>query len=265
MSDRLTSLPTPITETYIDFVTKMYFSPHELTTARRLLKQSESYAEAISYLIECGKDLRQTSIYLTIPGGRVLINRPDRPEGSLAYVPVTVKYLAHRALPDPQEKAVQEAGKNTRLGFWTESELTAQSQEEPSVPAGRSKSSRPKKPKFIEHLIVQKYGPPIQGWVVKDRGLGYFIEPMRTGEDYLVRLIHLKSRREMALIFVKSIDHERIRAWVSACVSLTDWTRGIQVILGEKEGKHKQQAWATQLESIWREQQSVVKRQLAFF
>ncbi len=88
---------------------------------------------------------------------------------------------------------------------------------------------------------------------------------MQSGRSYLVSLIHLKSGREMASVIAQSLDHERIREWMSACAILTDWTRGIQVILREKQGEQKQRAWSRQLEGIWREQKTTVKRQLAFF
>src|SRR6266700_32119 len=57
--DQAASSPPSVSETSITFVAKAYFSPGELAEARRLYKESGSYAEAIAYLVGCGEDLRR--------------------------------------------------------------------------------------------------------------------------------------------------------------------------------------------------------------
>ncbi len=256
--DQAAKKPPSVSETSFTFVAKAYFSPGELAEAWRLYKENGSYAETIAYLVGCGEDLRRTSSYLTIPGGKVHIPRPGRLEDSLAYISIPLVELARRAFPDPLPQAEKEVGrtsaKGKQPGFWDAS-------------AQQPRTTRPKAKKlmYVEQPIARRHRQPAQGWVVKDRGIGYTVEPMQNGGGYLVSLIHLKSGREMASVIAPSLDHERIREWVAACAILTDWTRGIQVILREKQGEQKQRAWSRQLEGIWREQKTTVKRQLAFF
>ena len=269
--DQAASSPPSVSETSLSFVAKAYFSPGELAEAWRLYKENGSYAETIAYLVGCGEDLRRTSSYLTIPGGKVHIPRPGRAEDSLAYLSIPLVELARRAFPDPLPQAEKEVGrtgaKGEQPGFWDASELTADGHEASAASAQQPRTTRPKAKKlmYVEQPIARRHRQPTQGWFVKDRGIGYTVEPMQSGRSYLVSLIHLKSGREMASVIAQSLDHERIREWMSACAILTDWTRGIQVILREKQGEQKQRAWSRQLEGIWREQKTTVKRQLAFF
>lgn len=249
---------------------QQYFHAEELAEAYRMVEADRSYEEAIAFLTKSAlDDLRNSGEkvpphwLLTIPGGQVFVYRPGHCFPERPVYEFHVGYLATQAFPATQ-KSEQLAlpGKPTRrqLGFWNESELTshAQPQEE------RSKKTRPRKMIYLEQPIGSVHRPPQQGWVVKDAGLGYIVEPMRVGEGYRVILIHLKSRREIASVIIQVVNHERIREWVSACVPLTDWNQGIQALLAEKQGKQKQLAWSRQLEDIWWRQKRV-KRQLAFF
>ena len=267
--DQAKSSPPVVSETSIDFIAKLYFSPLEMAEARRLYKESGSYAEAIAYLVGCGDDMRHTPAYYTIPGGKIHIPQPGRPPDSLAHVSIPLVNLARRAFPDPQPQAESVVGrtraKGQQLGFWDEAELTAGGQGTPTTAANQARAARPKKLSYVEQPIARRYGQALPGWVVKDRGLGYLARQMSSGDGYFVSLIHLKSRREIASVIAGSLDHERIREWVSACALLTDWNQGIQAILKEKPGEQKQRAWSRQLEGIWSEQETKVKRQLTFF
>src|SRR5260221_10132595 len=73
--DQAAKKPSSVSETSLTFVAKAYFSLGELEEARRLYKESGSYAQSITYLVGCGQDLRRTLSYLTIPGGKVHIPR----------------------------------------------------------------------------------------------------------------------------------------------------------------------------------------------
>lgn len=261
--------PPPVSETDMNFIATLYFSPLEIAEARRLYADSGSYAKAIAYLVGCGDDMRRTPAYCTIPGGKVHIPRPGCPEDSMAYVSLSLGNLAQRAFPDPHSRVESETtgmdAQRRQLSFWDEAELVAGGQKTLEIPPKRAKPAHQKRLTYIEQPIARKYGSPIPGWVVKDRGLGYLVEPMRSGDGSCVSLIHLKSKRELVSVIVATLDHERIRAWVSACAQLTDWNQGIMAILKEKPGEQKQRTWSRQLEAIWRDQQTKVKRQLAFF
>lgn len=275
--------PTLDLEGWITFVAKAYFSPLETGEARLILQGGGSYDEALAYLVEQGQDMRKTPIYTTVPNGKVLVAKPGRPADSLAYIPIPLMEVARRAFPCPKayesQVGEEQSGGFTptgrvQLAFWEESELIGGNQQEGSTgptsndhraaPPQR-KGARPKKLHYIEQPVAKIHCEPRPGWVVKDRGLGYTVEPMRTRSGYLVSLIHLKSRREMASVVCDSLDHERIREWVSACVLLTDWTKGIGTLLKEQQGEQKQRAWTRQLEALWYQQKFTVKRQLSFF
>ena len=261
--------PPAVSETYLNFIARLYFDAREMTEARRRYQESGSYAQAIAYLVGCGDDMRHTPAFCTIPGGKVIVSQPDRPEGSLAYVSLPLVNLAQRAFPDPGPRpeceTVGTGGEKRQLGFWNEDELASGGTGTPTAAAKRVNSPRQKRLTYIERPIAQRYGQPVPGWVAKDRGLGYLVEHMRSADGYLVSLIHLKSRRALAEVISTSLDHERIREWVSACALLTDWNQGIQAILKEKPGKQKRLAWSRQLGDIWSDQQTKVKRLLAFF
>ncbi len=182
--DQAASSPPSVSETSITFVAKAYFSPGELAEARRLYKESGSYAEAIAYLVGCGEDLRHTPSYLTIPGGKVHIPRPGRAEDSLAYLSIPLVELARRAFPDPLPQAEKEVGrtgaKGEQPGFWDASELTADGHEASAASAQQPRTTRPKAKKlmYVEQPIARRHRQPTQGWFVKDRGIGYTVEPI---------------------------------------------------------------------------------------
>jgi hypothetical protein len=244
-------------------VVQQYFRDEELAEAHRLIETGHSYEEAIASLASSAEDSLRNSgekpyWFFTIPSGRVSIYRPGHSWPERPLYRFQASYLATLALPAPIQQEEPEM-KGRQLSFWDESEIAVPSQVRQEE---RPKKTRTKKLKYIERPIAKRYGHPQQGFVVKDAGLGYVTE--RMGEGYLVTLIHLKSRREMASVIIGAVDHERIREWVSACVPLTDWNKGIQALLAEKQGKQKQLAWSRQLEAIWYEQKRV-KRQIAFF
>ncbi|MBA2681134.1 MAG: hypothetical protein H0U76_22390 [Ktedonobacteraceae bacterium] len=271
-------LPSPdcSDEEVLAVAVQQYFRSEELVEARRMIEVGHTYEEAIAFLAESAEDdLRNSDErpywFFTIPSGKVSIYRPGHCFPERPLYKLYAGYLATQAFPLPvtyqpviTAKADKQAGsKGRQLSFWDASEITdtvcSQDQEE-----ARRKKTRPKKLTYLEQSIAKAYGQPQQGWVVKDRGLGYVLVPMRGSEGHMVTLIHLKSRREMASVIIQTVNHERIREWVTACVLLTDWNKGIKAILAEKQGKQKQSAWSRQLEAIWWQQKSV-KRQLAFF
>ena len=263
----MTPSPDCSDEELLSSARQQYFHAEELAEARRMVEAGRLYEEAIAFLAKSAeKDLRNSGEkdpphwILTIPGGQVFIYRPNHYWPSRPVYEFHAGYLATLAYPPTQKPAQPtSSGRAKQLGFWDEKELTLQ-----TGPEGRSKKIRKSKLTYLEQSVGSTHGPEHLGWVVKDGGLGYVVEPMRVGEGYLVTLIHLKSRRKMAEVVIQAVNHERIREWVSACVHLTDWNRGIQAILKEMQGKQKQLAWSRQLEAVWW-QQKRVKRQLAFF
>jgi hypothetical protein len=269
-------------EGWITFVARSYFSPLETGEARRILQETQSYQDALAYLVGVGEDLRLTPVYTTTPNGKVLIAEPGRPADSLAYIPVPLIELARRAFPDPHATEARDSldqsgsddqrqGRNTQLSFWEESELRGEErtgQQDTSQPAAvrKTPSARSKKVLYVEQTIARVHCAPQPGWVARDRGLGYLVVPMRPpNSGHVVSLIHLKSRREMASVLCDPLDHERIRMWICTCLPLTDWTRGIQALLKEQQGEQKQRSLTARLEEFWYQQTFTVKRQLAFF
>jgi hypothetical protein len=250
---------------------QQYFHAEELAEAHRMVEADRSYEDAIAFLVKSAEaDLRNSGEkvpphwLLTVPGGQVFIYRPGHCFPERPVYEFHVGYLATLAFPatqKPEQPTPPSRPVGRQLSFWDESELTfhAQSQEEVC-----SKKTRTRKMVYLEQSIRSVHRAPQQGWVVKDAGLGYIVEPMRVGEGYLVVIVHLKSGREMASVVIEAVNHERIREWVSACVPLTDWNRGIQALLKDVQGKQKQLAWSQQLEAIWW-QQKRVKRQVPFF
>lgn len=277
--DALSTLPPA----HVAFVVRTYYTSVELAEARRRYQDAGSYTEALAYLVDLGqRDLRRSALYTTIPTGKVLIHQPDRPEGSLSAVPLPQIELARRAFPCLDEASARTSGlalsgaedprRREQLTLWGEGDTPGiQVQGTPPEPhqgskmPGLAKAAGAKKLVYLEQTIVRRFGSHVPGWVVKDRGLGYYLEPLRSGQGYLVTLVHLKSRRDLASAILPECDHERIRLWVGACVTLTDWTRGIQAILREQEGEQKMRAWEGRLTDIWYEQERRLKRQLSLF
>jgi len=269
----MNAIPAPdcSDEELLTIALQQYFRPEEMVEARRMRDTGRAYEDALAFLAKSAeKDLRNSGEQdpphwiLTIPGGQVFIYRPGHYWPSRPVYEFHAGYLATLAFPPtqkPEQLAPADKPSRRQLSFWDEEALTppVHPQEE-----GHPKKTHPKRLIYLEQPIGLVHRQPQQGWVVKDGGLGYVVEPMRVGEGYLVILIHLKSRREMASVVTQTLDHERIREWVSACVPLTDWNRGIQAILKEMQGKQKQLAWSRQLEAIWW-QQKQIKRQMAFF
>lgn len=276
--DAMREPPSPLhEEEVLAAAVRQYFRADELSEARRMLTVGRTYEESIAYIAQSAEqELRDSGEpspphwILTIPGGTVFIYRPGHCFPAPPLFEYHVGFLAALALPKPETagKAISAAppkvkakAKDRQLSFWEAEELPeSMPSPPPKLPAKRQE--RPKRLAYGEQSIKRKHYPAQQGWVVKDCGLGYVLNP--SGEGYTVTLIHLKSGRDLTRVHILDVNHERIREWVTTCALLTDWTRGIKAILAEKQGKDKNAAWARQLEAIWW-QQKKVKRQLAFF
>lgn len=250
-----------------------YFLPSELTFAQQLLSTGSSYEQAITSLVKKAVEALRNSNdvmphvsalwFVTLPSGKVLIYRPGHGFPERPLYELQASYLASLAIPAPDgnEPCRRSRSENgLQLSFFEDVSGVEPAGEPQEVE--KAKKTRKARLSYVPQPIIKGHGQEVQGWVVKDRGLGYYISPRHEG--YSCHIVHLGSRREMAVVLLRDLDHERIREWVSACVMLTDWNRGIQAILAEKRGKQKQLAWSRQLEALWQEQRQV-KRQLTFF
>ena len=157
----------------------------------------------------------------------MLIYRPRHGFPERRLYELQASYLARLSLPASDEPSTQpRSEKRRQLSFFEDVSGVASEPRE----VEKAKKARKTRLSYVEQSITRGHESPKQGWVVKDRGLGYDVSPMRDG-GYQVHLVHLDSRREMAVVLLRDLDHERIREWVSACAVLTDWNKGIQAIV----------------------------------
>jgi hypothetical protein len=124
-------------------------------------------------------------------------------------------------------------------------------------PVAKKASARPKKLRYEEQPVrvgTGKFWRTATGWVVRERGVAYVIEPWQSGGGYEVSVVHTRSNRVMASFTIPRVDdlaHTRIRQLMEVVVTLTDWTRGVRDILNEKQGGRKQRQWSSQILDIW--------------
>lgn len=274
LSQQLMPLPEGLAADFTDddllaWLKAHYFSQEELDQARHI-EAEQGYAAAIAFLAEQGQNSLRNSgppprLFITIPGGKVFVYRPGTPVGAFVRAfAFGIGELARLALPPStaDERHVgadsPAPGANGMLMLWDEQ--TPAPERGPaqglSVPApvARVRPGRPRKLHFDEQAIVVSHLGSRTGWVMRERGVAYLIEPLATGRGFEVRVMHLKSGRTMASWFIAQCDdlaHTRIRQVLEEVVNLTDWTQGIQTILQQKSGAHKQQQWERQIFDIW--------------
>ena len=101
-------------------------------------------------------------------------------------------------------------------------------------PVTKKANARPKKLRYDEQPVrvgTGKFWRTATGWVVRERGVAYVIEPWQSGGGYEVSVVHTRSNRVMASFTIPRVDdlaHTRIRQLMEVVVTLTDWTRGDQ-------------------------------------
>ncbi len=263
--------PTCTDEELLAWVKRHYFTQEELAEAERLLRE-RGYEEAIAYLAEVGQESLRNSgeaqaphLFITIPGGKLFILRPGRPIGAwdraftfgigefarLVFPPRPGAHPSTQSIPQSQR------GMSTLWGDFDSSEqpLPSGAAIQPVVKKARV---RPKKLRYDEQQVrvgTGKFWRTVPGWVVRDRGLAYVIDPCLSGKGYEVSVVHTKSNRVMASFAIPRLDdlaHTRIQQLMEVVVTLTDWTRGIRDILNEKQGEGKQRQWSSQILDIWR-------------
>lgn len=245
-----------------------YFTPDERTRAETLA-QTESYEAAIAYLAQAGAhSLRDSGeehpprIYITIPGGQVLIHHPARLFPAPTLYAMSVAHLAMRAFPPPVAEHAS--------GHEATPVCAAKPDPPPAsnVTRSRKKPVQPRPCAFLEQAVrigTKRHFWTRQGWVVKKGFLGYVLTKLPSG-SYRVELVHLVSYWVLAAIYVEvdETTHERLQSWVRDVHALTDWSRGISAILKEKPGEQKKWAWTKQLEDLWQSRRQQL-RQLSFF
>ena len=262
--------PTCADEELLAWVRRSYFTGEELAEAERL-SQEQGYEEAIAYLARVGQESLRNSdepqaphLFITIPGGKLFILRPGRPIGAWERA-FTFGIGEFARLVFPQRSGAQpsthgaprpEGGMSTLWGDLDSSELPLPAGI-PTQSAPKKATARPKKLRYDEQPVrigAGKYWRTAPGWVARDRGLAYVIEPWRSGGGYDVSVVHTRSNRVMASFTIKRVDelaHMRIRQLMEVVVTLTDWTRGVKDILNEKQGEGKQRQWSSQILDIW--------------
>src|SRR6266568_67210 len=262
--------PACTDEELLAWVKRRYFTGEELAEAERLLGE-RGYEEAIAYLARVGQESLRNSgeaqaphLFITIPGGKLFILRPGRPIGAWDRA-FTYGIGEFAQLVFPQRSGAQlsargaprsEGGMSPLWGDLDSSELP--------LPAGAGMQSlpkkagmRPKKLRYDEQPVrvgIGKFWRTAPGWVVRDRGLAYIIEPWQSGGGYEVSVVHARSNRVMASFTIPRVDelaHTRIHQLMEVLVTLTDWMRGIRDILNEKQGERKQRQWSSQILDIW--------------
>jgi hypothetical protein len=262
--------PTCTDEELLAWVKQCYFTGEELAEAERLLGQ-RGYEEAIAYLARVGQESLRNSgeaqaphLFITIPGGKLFILRPGRPIGNwdraftfgIGEFARLVFPLRSGAQPSAHGVPRFEGGMSTLWGDLDSSELPLPAGMG-TQPAPKKASARSKKLRYDEQPVrlgTGKYWRTAPGWVVRDMGLAYVIEPWRSGGGCEVSVVHTRSNRVMVSFTIPRIDelaHTRIRQLMEVVVTLTDWTRGVKDILKEKQGEGKQRQWSSQILDIW--------------
>lgn len=269
-----------------DAVIQHYFAPEELVQARHMAEETGSYEEAIRYLVQLGQDslrdsaeARPPRVYITIPGGRIIIHHPARlgVDNPVLYT-FSIAHLACQAFPPPTTRSapasVPASDPVPLQPLFFDSPPAALTKEVASPVArahtnGGAKGARAKRGTFVQQPVSlgnKSWSYTREGWVLKHGWLGYVLKPFPEG-GASVDLVHLVSHRVMATISLADVDettHARLQAWVCEVHALTDWSRGIQALLREQAGKQKLRAWSALLEQRWKEQQKT-PMQVSFF
>jgi hypothetical protein len=262
--------PTCTDEELLAWVKRHYFTQEELAETERLLGE-RGYEEAIAYLARVGQESLRNSgeaqaphLFITIPGGKLFILRPGRPIGAwdkaftfglgefarLVFPPRPGAHPSTQSIPQSQR------GMSTLWGDFDSSELPLPTGTA-IQPVAKKASARTKKLRYDEQQVrvgTGKFWRTVSGWVVRDRGLAYVIDPLLSGAGYEVSVVHTKSNRVMASFTIPRLDdlaHTQIQQLMEVVVTLTDWTRGIKDILNEKQGEGKQRRWSSQIQDIW--------------
>ncbi|WP_220211248.1 hypothetical protein [Reticulibacter mediterranei] len=257
-----TLMPTCSDEEVVEWAVHHYFQPAELAEAQRMLETGSSYEEAVAYLAERGHSTLRDSgeaqpprMVITIPGGTVFIRHPTRPFPHRPVWEGHVSVLAQLAFSPPVIQPIAVPLK-AEIGYQRFSLFDAVP-EGTGEPRKKLVGKRPRKLRYLEQPIrmgTAKIWKTRPGYTVKDGHLGYVIEALKQ-DFYEVSLVHLTSNHVMAQVYLTVLDettHTRIRGWVADVLPLTDWSRGIAAILKEKTGEQKRQAWARQLEELWK-------------
>lgn len=189
----------------LDFVLHHYFLSEELARARQMLEDGSTYEEAVAYLSDQGQSTLRRSqeptppyMFITIPGGLVIVYHPARLFPHLPIWEGHVSALARYVLPPPVAENPSKAatmGKHTpgyhRFSLFDQEPLLDEKKIEPS----RRTGGRPKKLRFVEQPVrlgTQKAWWTRPGFVIKDGPLGYAIEARKT-DFYQISLVHLPS------------------------------------------------------------------------
>lgn len=262
--------PACTDEDLLAWVKRSYFTGEELAEAERL-SEERGYEEGIAYLARVGQESLRNSgeaqaphLFITIPGGKLFILRPGRPIGAwdraftfgIGEFARLVFSQRSGAQPSAHGAPRSDQGMSTLWGDLDSSELPLPAGM-PTQPAPKKANARSKKLHYDEQPVrvgTGKYWRTAPGWVVRDLGLAYVIEPWRSGDGNDVSLVHTRSNRVMASFTIKRVDeltHTRIRQLMEVVVTLTDWTRGFKDILSEKQGEGKQRQWSSQILDIW--------------
>jgi hypothetical protein len=266
-------------EELFEWVRTHYFSAQELAEARRLEMES-GYEPALDYLVKRGKETLRDSgeekpprRFITIPGpeGKILVHQPGTPAGSfLRAFSTTAALIARAALPQISHVSPTPAPfvKKGMASLWEEIDLEDAPPPGGALPIQAPESSRvkrarsrPKKVRYDEQPIQVglpgsgRYCHTVNGWIARDRGLGYVVEEVQKRQMYAVSIVHLGSHWVLASFFIDRLDdltHIRLRQFIEEVADLTDWTLGIQHVLKVKQGKDKRYQWATHLLEVWR-------------
>lgn len=275
--------PEQTDEEVLSTVIAHYFTPEELAAARELAR-AESYETAIASLSKIGhQSLRDSAeerpprVFITIPGGKIIVHHPARLFPAPALYTFSVTHLALQALPPPEPlltPTVSEARcapiirKTTQLLLF-DGRGTLQPPQSAGHRPGNTPPKRPRPCVFVEQQVrigTKKLFWTRVGWAVKKGYLGYVATGLPSGM-HRVELIHLPSYWAIAAIYVDVLDaatHAQVQQWVADAHALTDLSRGITAILTEKTGKEKRWAWTSQLQELWYASQRE-PQQLSFF
>lgn len=250
-----------------------YFTPEELAEAQRLSRTS-SYEAAIAYLTTTGANSLRDSgeacpprVYITIPGGHVLVHHPARLFPAPTLYSFSVQHLALQAFPPPASANARQEEEPAQFLFF-DGEQAVEHRPAPEKQKARS-STRPRTCTFVEQPIrigTSKHFWTRKGWRLKNGFLGYVLARMPSG-SYRVELVHLVSNWVLTSVYIDAMDEttqDRLQAWAWDAHDLTDWSRGIAAILKEKPGKQKKWAWDRDLQRLW-DARRLEPRQVSFF
>jgi len=266
--------PDSSDEDLVAYVKAHYFTSSELAQARQV-QGERGYEDAIAFLVKRGQEVLRRSdetrgpyLYITIPGGKIIVHRPGRPFDLGSGLVFGLGAFARMILPPEveRERGLEQAAYQQQQGMfslWSGAIPAPRQRETPagSQPVPTKTSARTKKPHYDAQSIrvgAGKYWHTTAGWVVRKRGIGYVIDPQRNGSEYEVSIVHVRSNWVLASFLISSVDelaHTRIRQLIEALLPLADWTQGIKAILDMKRGTHKRFQWSAHILDTWRRQE----------